>query len=97
MKRYEQTGNGLPKTTTTDDNEINILLSVEENSTMYAEAINSPEDISMSSIHRILAEGKVKLDNLMYTQELLENYSDRITEFSEIMMNETNNHPDFEN
>lgn len=106
IKRYQQTGNvktipktGRPKTATTDDNKLNILLSLEENPKMSIteRKQNLPEDVSKSSIHRILKQEKIKPYKLMYTQELLEDDPDRRIEFSEVIMNKINDYPDFKN
>lgn len=106
IKRYQQTGNvktlpktGRPKTVATDDNKLNVLLSLEDNPKMSLAERKQflPEDISKSSLHRILKQEKIKPYKLMYTQELLEDDPDRRCEFSEMMINKINNDPDFKN
>lgn len=75
------------------------MLSLEDNPKMSLAERKQflPEDISKSSLHRILKQEKIKPYKLMYTQELLEDDPDRRCEFSEMMINKINNDPDFKN
>lgn len=104
LQRYEQTRSiknvsrsGRPKTATSDENKLNVLLQLEENprTSLAQQSLNLNQEISKASVNRILKQEKIKPYKIIYTQELLEDDPDRRMEFCEVMMERIHANPIF--
>lgn len=104
LKKYNETGHvkdisksGRPKTATSGDKALDILLSIEENPHLSTRIIGLDYNISHMSVDRVLKCEKFHPYKIHLVQELSEDDFDRRLEFSEQMMDLCNANPNFIN
>lgn len=102
VKRFEETGTvkdrprtGRPKTATTDEASLNILLSIQEDPHCTLRKLAQHNETSMKSVHRVLKTNKFHPFKVTLVHELNEDDFDRRVEFCEDMMERVDNDPNF--
>lgn len=100
VKRFEETGcikdrprSGRPKTATTEETSLNILLSVHEDPHCSLRDLAQQHDTSKKSVHRVLKTNKFHPFKVTLVHELNEDDFDRRIEFCEDMMERIDNDP----
>lgn len=104
LKKFNATGNvkdiqksGRPKTQTSSDKALDILLSIEENPHLATRTVALDHGTSHMSVQRILNRKKFHPFKVTLVQEFLEDDFDRRLEFCDRMMEFCNNFPNIIN